>query len=308
MNPVALLQQSLRIQPDDILQIEAMTPPTLNMAWRFKLNGQGHCFFLKVQGGQGYSKTVRDEAEVLVILHGRIPKIPKLISHGIDSQSGKPYFVTQEIRGESLHQSILAGIDSSEFCSISDSLIDWYFQLQSVQQLRTVLERRSIRDIGVYSPCFNPIGYSQILLNNLKKKNSLLLPVFRKRLLDVARNWTVSEPEIIHGSLTTFNLLASTACRRRSLMGVIDFEATRLGNLMFDAALFLLYLLMSPKPEFAESWLERACEVFGRKRTLTRAIAFFIYLILARYQVQDSNEQIETPENRRISNFLKQFN
>jgi aminoglycoside phosphotransferase (APT) family kinase protein len=305
MDPTMLLVEALGIRHNEIVDIKTNTPPSLNSVWRFKLIGMDYGLFLKLQGENEFSTSVLDESETLRTLQGRLPHIPRLLSYGVHKGSGRAFIVTEEIAGINLYESINQGLKESDLRAILDDVVSWSSQLQRVPELRSILQRRSKKYISVYSPNFNPIEYSVSLLGTMEKNHSTLFPLFSQCLSIVSSDQPATEPEVIHGAPTVYNLMVSTTHLHNSLVGVLDFEATRLGDPMFDIALMLLYLLMSPRPDFAYVCFERCSEAYTRGRMLSKTIPFFIYLCLARFQAQSRQQTIELPEDDRIHAFLK---
>jgi len=84
--------------------------------------------------------------------------------------------------------------------------------------------------------------------------------------------------EIIHGSIAPQNLLTV----KGRLAGVVDFEATRIGDLMFDVAHYGLDLFESHGTSAVRRWFGVCQNAYGKERIRYRALAFLIEVLLTR--------------------------
>jgi len=297
MLPSRRIAQELNVEDAYIEHLERTPPKNRNKTWRCELENREQAVYLKVQGGERHSRSVGDEANVLAVLSAAsFPYVPKLLARGCDDTNG-PYFVCEERPGCPLHTYLEEG-DISEFEPFFGDVIDWLQHLQTLDCLRCVLEERS--HVGVYRKDFNPTTKARDLCTDL----SATLDHGSLRRI---RDWIEACPEvrtsapfsIIHGSLSTHNLLVATTSRP-TLTGVLDFEAMRLGDLAFDVATLALYFLMCRCPSAARKWLSMCTNQLDTSQILERAVSFIIYLYLMRQK--NGAESVPPPDE--FSDFL----
>ena len=120
-------------------------------------------------------------------------------------------------------------------------------------------------------------------------------------------DWAGCTDKIVHGSLTTYNVLVTSprsAGINRRLAGIIDFEATRLGNIMFDVAGFAFDCLFSPLASSAKEWLETCSTVFGIQRIKVQVPAFLTFFYLTRLNASSSPAKASTPPEEALISLL----
>jgi aminoglycoside phosphotransferase (APT) family kinase protein len=184
--------------------------------------------------------------------------VPRLFFDGHDERTRRRYFATRRLKGITVFQAINQNTSRGLFSKPLSEIVDWLNSLQNEKILFNVLKKRVKKYTEIYRPEFNPINYTMNVVEKSKlNKNSNL---FLNKLIRIIKSFKPkmkkSKPEIIHGSLSTYNILISPEIKGRKLVGVIDFEATRLANLMFDVDTLLLDLLLLYEFELARLWFK----------------------------------------------------
>lgn len=275
VGPIALVRAALGLQPSELLVLEPVLPRSRNPVWRTP----GH-FYLKLQGGPFPSETVREEAEVLALLAGRLPYVPTVLATGTCPETGLPYLLTQALPGHP----VTARPDVA--CEpLFDELVGWLDSLQRVAGLRELLSHRLPRLVDRYRPDFDPLTSalerSAQLAGNpgqeaAREYHSLLAELVQRR---PAR----PTPEVVHGSLAPANILRDG----HHLTGVLDFEGTRLGSAMYDVASLAADLLETHGLTVVRAWLRRCGEHYGPERIQFEARPFLLDMLMLRARCED---------------------
>jgi hypothetical protein len=307
MDIATLLNRAIGISAGDIIELQRLPFRSLNETWRCVLKGWPLPLYVKIQGRTYPSTTVSDEAQVLCVLKDRLPLVPRLITYGQEEESRRPYLITEERPGLPVHH-LLNDVNLPTPYKLLYQVADWLCEFKMNSYLRPLLERRLDRAVGVYQPDFDPITAALKLCSEIQEVDrGELASVFRALLAKGRRgNWPRSPREIVHGSLTTFNLLANVIGSEKSLSltGVLDFEATRIGNAMFDVATLALYLLMSAWPAGAKVWFSTCAHRFGESRVMGEALPFLVYCYLARARAKFTGTAIGLPSDDAVQAFL----
>lgn len=302
MSPESILVKEMCDSRADILHLERQLIDNRNETWYCVLKSRSRPVYLKLQGGKRYSISIRNESKVLEALNEAEILTPRLLAHGHDKESGRFYVVVEEIPGITLHK-VISKVESSTIRQIFNQIASWLQTFQEKNELLLSLNQQNY--VGLYRKDFNPVEESLKLLSKTSKCLSTRLYARLRSVLDnnVKENWSSVPTEVVHGSLTTFNLLVSTG--NCSLAGVLDFEATRQGNLMLDVATLALYLLMSSRPLTAQFWTSVCSEKFNLARIQTEAIPFLIFIYLMRLRAKQANQAVVLPEEELFDSFFK---
>jgi hypothetical protein len=301
-----ILRDALGVPPEDILSLNRMPLDGLNETWRCVLRGWRSDTFLKIQGARVPSNTVAEEGEVLVVLSGQSRLVPELIARGSDAETGRPYILVRELSGRSL-QSAIEHNPRLECRGIFDDLLDWFGELQGYGGLRSLLHRRTVTAIGLWHPDFSTDdGIAELCHYGLDERFSWLLE-HATRIQKLLSIRSARANDVIQGSLSTSNILVdSTRDEHSFVSGVLDYEATRIGNLMFDVATLALHLLIESGRDAAISWFSACAGSFGEDRTLNEGVKFLYYLCLLRAGAARGDDGIRMPSREHLRSFLRE--
>lgn len=284
MSPTQLITRKLGVTEGEIVHIDEVAPESRNKIWRGEIEGWEQGVYLKVQGGERFSRSVAEEAEVLEMLRASsFSQVPRLLAHGTIG-AGTSYLLCEECAGCPL-QDHLARIGSSVLDSLFEQVLNWLHRLQDSDRLRRVLEGRSY--LGVYQKDFDPVEHAYQLCSKLKGRLDDASQRKMSALLERSSAGQVppTHADVVHGSLTPFNLLvdrSGTSSDPDTLTGVLDFEATRLGSLAYDLANMAFCLLVRNRPVIAKQWLSACNEQFGTRRIVAQAVPFLVHFYLMR--------------------------
>lgn len=276
-HPRDLVCQVLSVKPDEIISMEPVLPASRNHVWRLRIGGRKADLFLKIQRDASTSASVLDEAESLLTLQRQLPHVPTLITFGRGDSSGLPFLLTEELPGLPLSRTL--GDEAPNLPRLFKQVGGWLQELQNQDGLRKLLEKRVPRSFGRFVPTFDPVGSARDLCRKFRGITPTpTLCEYEDFLSEIAHTpLAIPGTEIVQGSLSTENILNSGW-----LTGILDYEGTRLGSLMFDVANLTVNLIDDNQMEAAHIWIKVCAELFGEKRIRFEAKPFLIDLLLMR--------------------------
>jgi len=234
--------------------------------------------YLKIQGGQLPSNTVRHEARVLSQLETQgLPSIPPVLASGQLVGHGLGFSILGGWRGNKKKRRFRSAPAAT--CQLQGAL-DWLGTLNA-------LETREIASIlpkgltGRFLPSFDPLTEGLVACDKLENSSNVR---FVRDCLQFAAGIVIDSPSpcIIHGSFTVFNILAD----HNSLGGFVDFESTRSGDRMEEYGSLGYYLAQEVSEKCSLHWMQLAMRHHGRARFVTRVIPFMLWFALARTNLQ----------------------
>jgi hypothetical protein len=307
VNLEKILREATGVPQEDILSLNRMPLDGLNETWRCVLRGWRSEAFLKLQGVSVPSNTVAEEGEVLAVLSGQHRLVPELVARGSDVETGRAYILVRGLRGSSLHGAIEHN-PRLDCRGIFNDLLDWLCELQEHAGLRSLLCRRAVTATGLWRPDFSPDeGIAELHHYGLDQRFSWL----QAHATKIQNLSSIRRPpacDVLHGSLSASNILVCSSREGRGFVtGVLDYEAARIGNLMFDVATLALHLLMEAGEDAAISWFSVCASRFGEDRTVAEGVKFFYFLCLLRASATRGADGVQMPSREKVRLFLRQF-
>lgn len=274
-----LLSVSLLTDPSDIESVDFIRPPSRNPVWKCKVRGYSSSMYLKLQSRKPQSSTLSEEVEVLKILTDHQLMTPQVITSG--TLGSETYLITAGLPGKTEKLQNVSSV-----CPFFEDIVKWMSLLQSQTNLLPLLKKRAKRFIGRYALDFDPVHSARLELPNASKRLDRLTVLEIEHLLGDVSQYNMRGPayEIIHGSIAPQNLLTV----KGRLTGVVDFEATRIGDLMFDVAHYGLDLFESHGISTVRRWFGVCQNAYGKERIRYRALAFLIEVLLTRMNTTQS--------------------
>ena len=304
MNRERLLADSIHVPLSAVLTLTRTPIEGLNETWRCVPQGWPSAVFLKIQGVSYPSDTVAEEGEALAVISGRCRFVPELISRGVDAESGRAFIVVRGLVGRSLNNA-LEDTPHMRCHEIFASLVNWLCNLQGCDELRALLVRRAVTATGVWHPNFSPDEGIAELLDSAFDREFAWLREHSTRICSATLSRREQAWDLIHGSLSTNNILVDLPLNSPPVLsGVLDYEAARMGNVMFDVATLALHLLMVRSEDAAVSWFSVCAGLLGEHRVLVEGLKFFYYLCLLRATAVDLRAHVALPDPERVRTFL----
>ena len=268
-----LLSNALNTDLNNIQAIQFVMPPSRNPVWYCRVAGYPAPIYFKLQSRELLSFSVTEEAEVLTLLKDIRIMVPRIITSGVMGKDS--YLITSELPGRP--NTCPSGGARRVFFK---EVISWLSLFQAQIQILPLLEKRLRRYVGWYAPNFDPILFAT---GEVKRLSAYLGRQAAREIecqLGILSLHSRGAParEVIHGSIAQHNLLTDGD----RLSGVIDFEGTRIGDLMFDVAGYGINLFDTQGPVAARLWFKVCKDTYGEERICYWAQGFIIALLLSR--------------------------
>lgn len=305
MNHERLLAESIPVPLSAILTLSRMPLEGLNETWRCVLHGWPSAVFLKIQGERYPSDSVAEEGEALAFMAGRCRLVPALISRGVDAESGRAFIVVRGLPGHSLG-TVLERSRNLQYHQTFTSLVNWLCDLRECTELRALLDRRAVTATGLWHPDFSPEEGIAQLLDSTCDQEFAWLREHSTRIRNATSTKSEKARDVIHGSLSTNNILVELPVNSPGVLsGVLDYEAVRIGDVMFDVATLALHLLMVRSEDAALTWFSACTGLLGEHRVLGEGLKFFYYLCLLRARAVHLGAHVVLPDRERVRAFLR---
>lgn len=309
MLPLEIIKTEFCVGSDDILLVNPIANQGINETWRVVLRIREAPIYVKIQGLAFPSTSVAKEAEVLPVLNRHMRNTPVMLASGVHKESGRPFMITSEIPGDSLAH-IISNHPRGNLDQVFIGAIEWLISLQEVSELMPMLKKRDSSYSGVYKGGFNPIEGALGILDEVSEPLGACCELFRESLRKSSELGLQFTPrDIVHGSFTTHNLLVSRHCETSlpSLNGVIDHEATRLGDSIFDIATLTFYILLSGSIEYARSWLDISSEMLMNRKARAQALPYILFMFLTRSKVRLSDRSVRIPDKHLLERMIHEL-
>lgn len=214
--------------------------PQQHESWAVEINGRHSCW-LKLQVSDTLAGVDR-EARVLRALRGDV-LVPEILASG-EASDGRPFIVTSALRGMAFQNLLSGRSDNPALHAVLDDCARWlnHFSRGTAGRLPMNV---AATDIAGSEPDLDALLAPAVAWwGSVDSEIALLIG-----LADFTSHVRPAE-RTVHGSFDPRNLLVEAG----RLSGVLDFEATRPGDVAFDIAGMAAEIVLSDSPSVADLW------------------------------------------------------